>query len=150
MKLSNLMSMCPVATSDGSGDVSASEKCQITVSLASLLNKRSDIHHVSQSLIIMAKCFAILALLCLISVTRAEISSDGLMFAEKMAFVLCDSDKMFGLTWHEVEMCEERFADMLAKEDIDVPSREDFDSADLNGDGTLVMEEWKKWISSDE
>merc|ERR1712115_517842 len=93
--------------------------------------------------------FLLLSLLGLLSVSRAEISSDGLMFAEKMAFVLCDSDKMIGLTWHEVEMCEERFADMLAKEDIDVPSREDFDSADLNGDGTLVMEEWKKWISSD-
>ena len=150
MELINLMSICPVPTSDCSGDVSASEKCQITVSLASLLNKRSDIYHVSQSLIIMTKCVAILALLCFISVTRAEISSAGLMFAEKMAFVLCDSDKMVGLTWHEVEMCEERFADTLAMENINVPRKEDFDNADLNGDGTLIMKEWEEWISSKE
>ena len=84
---------------------------------------------------------------CLISVTRAEISSAGLMFAEKMAFVLCDSDKMFGLTWHEVEKCEERFADTLTMENIPVPSKVDFDMADLNEDGTLTMEEWKEWIS---
>ena len=54
---------------------------------------------------------------------------------------------MFGLTWREVESCEERFADMLTMEDIPVPSKEDFDAADLDGDGTLTMEEWRKWIS---
>ena len=37
--------------------------------------------------------FLLLSLLGLLSVSRAEISSDGLMFAERMAFVLCDSDK---------------------------------------------------------
>ena len=26
-------------------------------------------------------------------------------------------------------------------------NKEDFDAADLNGEGTLTMEEWKKWIS---
>ena len=55
--------------------------------------------------------------------------------------------QMFGLTWREVERCEERFADMLTMEDIPVPSKEDFDAADLDGDGTLTMEEWRKWIS---
>ena len=55
--------------------------------------------------------------------------------------------QMFGLTWREVESCEERFADMLTMEDIPVPSKEDFDAADLDGDGTLTMEEWRKWIS---
>ena len=83
---------------------------------------------------------------CLLSLTRAEISSAGLMFAEKMAFVLCDSDKMFGLTWDEVEKCEKRFADTLDKENIPVPNKNDFDMADLNDDGTLTMEEWKEWI----
>merc|ERR1711894_140115 len=87
--------------------------------------------------------FLLLSLLGLLPVSRAEISSDGLMFAERMAFVLCDSDKMFGLTWREVERCEERFADMLTEEDIPVPSKVDFDAADLDGDGTLTMEEWK-------
>jgi len=100
-----------------------------------------------QSLITMTKILLLLGLVCLTSVTRAEISSAGLMFAEKMAFVLCDSDKMFGLTWHEVEKCEERFADNLAVENIPVPNKDDFDMADLNDDGTLTMEEWKEWIS---
>ena len=37
--------------------------------------------------------FLLLSLLGLLPVSRAEISSDGLMFAERMAFVLCDFDK---------------------------------------------------------
>ena len=33
--------------------------------------------------------------------------------AEKMAFMMCDSDKMVGLTWHEVESCIQRYAGLL-------------------------------------
>ena len=63
-----------------------------------------------------------------------------------MAFVLCDTDKMIGLTWMEVENCEKRFAETLKLEDIPVPTFEHFESADLNDDGTLTMEEWEKWF----
>ena len=31
---------------------------------------------------------------------------DELVTEEKMAFIVCDSDKMVGLTWQEVEKCE--------------------------------------------
>merc|ERR1712051_416936 len=95
--------------------------------------------------IIMIKSVLLLSLFCLLPLSQAEISSAGLMFLEKAAFVLCDRDKMIGLTWLEVEKCEERFADTLAMENIKVPSKEDFDSADLNKDGTLTMEEWEQW-----
>ena len=33
--------------------------------------------------------------------------------AEKMAFMMCDSDKMVGLTWREVESCIQRYAGLL-------------------------------------
>merc|ERR1719318_1821390 len=65
---------------------------------------------------------------------------------ERRAFEMCDSDRMTGLTWKEVEKCEERFADLLAEQDIPIPSKEDFDAADLNGDGTLMFEEWEEWV----
>merc|ERR1711874_401544 len=84
--------------------------------------------------------FLLLSLLGLLPVSRAEISSDGLMFAERMAFVLCDSDKMFGLTRREVERCEERFADMLTQEDIPVPSKEDLTRRTLTG---TELSPWK-------
>merc|ERR1719220_2925137 len=87
--------------------------------------------------------------LSLLSLSQAEIPFSGLIFAEKMAFVLCDSDKMVGLTWMEVEKCEERFADILTFQNISVPTWEDFRSADLNGDGTLTMEEWEEWSNKD-
>ena len=38
------------------------------------------------------------------------------------------------------------FADMLAAEDVDIPSKEDFLDADLNEDGTLMFGEWKMWV----
>merc|ERR1719318_1897413 len=65
---------------------------------------------------------------------------------ERRAFRMCDSDRMMGLTWKEVEKCEERFSDLLAEQDIPIPSKEDFDAADLNGDGTLMFEEWEEWV----
>ena len=68
-------------------------------------------------------------------------------FFEMMAFKVCDSDKMMGLTWSEVEKCEERFADLLALEDIPVPSEEDFDAADGDKNGILYKEEWNEWMS---
>ena len=64
-----------------------------------------------------------------------------------MAFMVCDSDRMVGLTWDEVEACEVRFADVLAAENIPLPSEADFESADLNRDGTLLFEEWEEWVN---
>ena len=65
-----------------------------------------------------------------------------------MAFKVCDSDKMMGLTWKEVKKCEERFGELLTLEDIPIPSKDDFDSADVNKDGILYKEEWNEWIST--
>ena len=72
---------------------------------------------------------------------------EEIQFLEMRAFKVCDSDKMMGLTWLEVEKCEERFADLLALEDITVPSKEVFDSADADQDGVLYIEEWNDWFS---
>ena len=76
-----------------------------------------------------------------------SVPAEEIQFFEMMAFKVCDSDKMVGLTWLEVEQCEERFGDLLALEDIPVPSKEDFDSADGDNDGILYKEEWNEWIS---
>ena len=35
---------------------------------------------------------------------------------------------------------------MLAERNIPIPSKEDFEAADLNKDGTLMFEEWKEWV----
>eukprot|EP00091_Calanus_sinicus_P003687 TRINITY_DN1384_c0_g1_i1.p1 TRINITY_DN1384_c0_g1~~TRINITY_DN1384_c0_g1_i1.p1 ORF type:complete len:151 (-),score=76.09 TRINITY_DN1384_c0_g1_i1:90-497(-) len=69
---------------------------------------------------------------------------------ERKAFQMCDSDRMIGLTWREVEKCEVRFADYLEEQDIPIPSKEDFEAADLNADGTLMFEEWEEWVKEQE
>ena len=55
-----------------------------------------------------------------------------------------------GLTWHEVKSCEEKFADLLDAHNVPVPSKADIWSADLNGDGTLLIEEWQKWVKGED
>merc|ERR1711915_35351 len=71
---------------------------------------------------------------------------EALLETERMAFSLCDSDRMVGLTWREVAKCEERFAELIKEQGVEIPSKEDFDAADLNGDGTLMFDEWKQWV----
>ena len=70
--------------------------------------------------------------------------------AEQMAFSICDSDRMVGLTWKEVESCIERYSALLETEGIDVPTYENFHAADLEGnnDGTLTMDEWLAWAEA--
>ena len=81
---------------------------------------------------------------------------------ETDAFKICESDRMIGLTWREVEKCEvsqlnifwdiygltlqERFGAMLLEQGIPLPIEEEFDNADLNGDGTLLFEEWEEFV----
>merc|ERR1712179_639041 len=69
-----------------------------------------------------------------------------IMELEMDAFELCESDKEDGLTWEEVEDCEEEFGEELSSQGITVPTEEDFNAADLNNDGTLLFAEWKEWV----
>jgi hypothetical protein len=48
-------------------------------------------------------CIIICGLLCLVQGMKIP---PELVEEERMAFQMCDSDKMVGLTWREVEKCE--------------------------------------------
>ena len=82
-----------------------------------------------------------------------------------MAFQLCDTDHMAGLSWAEVEECEvgtccsqagsrlstilqAKYAVVLMAAGIEVPSHADFNDSDLNQDGTLMFEEWLTAVES--
>merc|ERR1711953_152721 len=69
----------------------------------------------------------------------------SLVQEERLAFMLCEADGEEGLTWTEVEDCEERFAYLLTEMGQDVPTEEDFNSVDLNLDGILEFDEWAAW-----
>merc|ERR1712002_399268 len=77
---------------------------------------------------------------------QANLDADVEVF-EKIAFQLCNTDGDDGLTWDEVYKCEELFSQILDGQGIDVPTKKDFDSADLNQDGILKFEEWEEWIN---
>jgi len=44
-----------------------------------------------------------------------------------------------GLSWGEIEKCEEEFCPMLA---VPCPNQEDFKAYDENGNGNLTVEEY--------
>merc|ERR1712083_424444 len=69
----------------------------------------------------------------------------SLVQEERLAFMLCEADGEEGLTWTEVEDCEERFAYLLTEMGQDVPTEADFNSVDLNLDGILEFDEWAAW-----
>ena len=80
---------------------------------------------------------------------------------EKAAFTLCDNEDDNALTWDEVMTCEvstmnyslhfdymhislffqEKYNTYLSME---LPTQDDFNFYDVNGDGTLTMEEWEE------
>ena len=95
---------------------------------------------------------------------------------EEIAFAACDSDQVEGLTWEEVEQCEvcvifffkltsrthrcenidvvnelvgfqEKYLLLLTEVGIEAPSKADFEAADLDGNGTLLLKEWKDWAA---
>merc|ERR1712098_577991 len=87
------------------------------------------------------------ALLVVFSIFAALVTaevSEELVETEQEAFAMCDTDGNVGLT------CEEMYSDLLEEQGIDVPSEEDFNAADLDGNGTLLFEEWMEWVDSQE
>merc|ERR1712142_615992 len=73
--------------------------------------------------------------------------SQELMEEEKEAFRICESDRMKGLTWLEVEKCEMRFGDKLLQKGIPLPTEDDFNNADLDCDGILHFAEWEESVT---
>ena len=63
---------------------------------------------------------------------------------EIIAFNLCESEPTNGegLTWKEVEDCEEKFKKVAEKNNIYLPSKQDFDDSDMDKDGVLMFPEW--------
>ena len=68
---------------------------------------------------------------------------------EIIAFNLCESEPTNGegLTWKEVEDCEEKFKKVAEKNNIYLPSKQDFDDSDMDKDGVLMFPEWKAGLA---
>ena len=61
------------------------------------------------------------------------------------AFKICDVDGQIGLSWGEIEKCEEEFCPMLA---VPCPNQKDFNAYDENGDGNLTVEEYFNHVNN--
>ena len=60
------------------------------------------------------------------------------------AFEKCDNDEISGLSWDEIEKCEEEFCDILT---IPCPNKDNFEHFDEDGDGNLTLDEYFEHIS---
>merc|ERR1712117_97900 len=79
--------------------------------------------------------------------TGLLVSRSAVEQEEEIAFAACDTDQVEGLTWQEVEQCEEKYLLLLAEVGIEAPSKADFEAADLDGNGALLFKEWKDWAA---
>merc|ERR1712179_198396 len=91
-------------------------------------------------------------LLTVLALTQGSTSdtTPDIMELEKTAFKLCESDHTEGLTWDEVEECEDTYGEELLAQGLAVPSYQDFKDADTNGDGILMFEEWMDSMGMEE
>merc|ERR1739842_87651 len=79
--------------------------------------------------------------------TGLLVSRSAVEQEEEIAFAACDTDQVEGLTWQEVEQCEEKYLLLLGEVGIEAPSKADFEAADLDGNGALLFKEWKDWAA---
>ena len=66
-------------------------------------------------------------------------TSDDYVNIGLKAFEKCEFDGNSGLSWSEVERCENIFCGVLT---IHCPTKDDFHGFDSNGDGILTMTEY--------
>ena len=79
----------------------------------------------------------------LINQTFYQIDDDDMAEINEIArkaFLICDTEDPQGLTWDEVEDCEDKFCGVLA---LQCPTEADFEMSDLNGDGVLTWTEYQ-------
>merc|ERR1711971_1265 len=68
---------------------------------------------------------------------KANLNGDAV---ESLAFQYCNTDSIEGLSWPEVEECEDNFCGNLP---IHCPTRSEFDEFDEDNNGILTWDEWK-------
>merc|ERR1712192_295263 len=79
--------------------------------------------------------------------TGLLVSRSAVEQEEELAFAACDTDQVEGLTWQEVEHCEEKYLLLLTEVGIEAPTKADFEAADLDANGALLFKEWKDWAA---
>merc|ERR1711936_366818 len=84
------------------------------------------------------------------TVTSIMHQQDDIKELEKESFIVCDTDGDEGLSWDEVEKCEDKYKLFLDVDSFDhLPNKEEFESFDTNEDGVLFYKEWEDAIDEE-
>ena len=70
-----------------------------------------------------------------------QINENALTALTQNAFEECEKDGVSGLSWNEIQECEDSFCHMLT---IPCPTKEDFELYDTNQNGILTLDEYNR------
>ena len=70
-----------------------------------------------------------------------QINEKALAALTQNAFEECENDGVSGLSWNEIQECEDSFCHMLT---IPCPTKEDFELYDTNQNGILTLDEYNR------
>ena len=70
-----------------------------------------------------------------------QINEKALTALTQNAFEECEKDGVSGLSWNEIQECEDSFCHMLT---IPCPTKRNFDFYDINRNGILTIKEYKR------
>ena len=74
---------------------------------------------------------------------RTTINDKSLTALTLHAFSQCEYDGLEGLSWDEIQVCEDNFCHMLT---IACPTKDNFNAFDVDRNGILTMEEYRNQI----
>ena len=59
---------------------------------------------------------------------------------------VCDTDEVPGVCWKEVQTCFKVHETFMKEAKVPEPCKEEFDTVDVDSDGTVTEIEWKQFV----
>ena len=89
----------------------------------------------------------LLGVACLLSPTTAgSLEGKHFLLVKDTMMEICNTDGQPGVCWEEVQTCVEKHQTILTESEFPAPTREEFDSVDVNKDGTVTVTEWETFV----
>ena len=98
----------------------------------------------------MFKSLLLLSVACILDPATAGFSAlkaKHFLQVKEVLMTVCNTDKVPGLCWEEVQTCVHKHEAIMKEADFPEPTKEVFDSVDIDSDGTVTEIEWKKFVA---
>ena len=92
----------------------------------------------------------LLSVACLLSPATAGAGSlkpEHFMMLKDSLMTVCNTDEVPGVCWEEVQTCVKKHVTIMKEIEFPEPTKEDFDSVDIDSDGTVTEIEWSTHVA---